>query len=231
MQEPVFLLVIMLMTALGVRVFLGQLHGTPLRLPRLRLRLPLPSLPQLPGRSRRKPARDRSRQDEYPEDDDEYEAGSFAPTRSPFIATAPAGGLERLREPVLEPVTIYEDEYQDEAYVPASQVDFFASQDDSGSASPLRRAYAEPEGEPDGSGLEPYTVVAGSEPPPPDASPVYQVAVEPEPDPNDIMSFFEKPASVTQLPETLLEDIQPVTAAALLAEARQLRALIHRDAA
>jgi hypothetical protein len=53
-------------------------------------------------------------------------------------------------------------------------------------------------------------------------------APEEEPlDPNDIMSFFEKPVATTQLPQTLREAIQPVSASELLAEAREISNLIR----
>ena len=52
-------------------------------------------------------------------------------------------------------------------------------------------------------------------------------------DMNDLMSFFSDVAEVSKMPATLTDDLEKVSATALLSEARELRALLtgRRDAA
>ena len=225
MPEPVFLLILMAVTGLGVWTFLSQFHSGRLALPRIGL--PRLALPTLPARGRRRRGRSRRLR---PDDRFEYEdddAGVFAPALSTFQPDTayldPALGSPAMAQPQLE----YED---DEYDLLPNQVDFFAPDEPerprpspapatgaSGYAAGFEATEAEP------------SVVAIAEPP--EAAGTFQVAVDP--DPNDIMSFFDKPAATTQLPETLRESLETVSASELLLEARQLRALLQgrRDAA
>jgi len=232
MPEPIFLLVLMVVTGLGVWTFLGQIHSGRLGLPRLRL-----ALPKLPAKRRKKPRRERPPRDgqsfEAPalEDDD---AGRFAPEHSPFAG--PASTPAYVQPLAYAPPP---DDDEDDDGLPANQVDFFAeppieyraTEYDPG---PLRQVSLAPN-----PGLDPdLPPLAPGQPPPAgdplvsvetateQPSPVFEVAAA-EPDPNDLMSFFEKPTSSTQLPETLRENLETVSAAALLAEAQELRSLIQ----
>jgi hypothetical protein len=217
MPEPVFLLLLMFMTGLGVWVFLAQLHGKRPALPRLRL--PGLRLPRLPGRRRPKRVRERAPRDEYELEDED--AGRFAPGQSPFrAAPAPAGTL-------LQSVPVYEDEddYDDaDDLLPANQVDFFAADRSEATAGPLRTVSLAAADEPPAV-YETPNLAPGA--PVPEASPLVEVAAAAEPDPNDILAFFEKPAATTHLPEILRDAIEDVSVTDLLAEARQVRALFQ----
>jgi hypothetical protein len=229
MPEPFFLLLLMILTGLGVWTFLGQLHSGRLSLPRLRL-----GLPKLPARRVK-----RSRRARQPRDDqafDVYDAGRFDPNRSPFAGPVTI--------PVYAPPPVYEQPSTDDDIddLPANQVDFFADDRGAHSAAPLHTVSLAPSPAPV---LDPDLPSLTVDPAPrkedgtlpldqatAQPSPVFEVAVS-EPDPNDIMSFFEKPNAISQMPETLRESLETVAAADLLAEARQLRSLIQgrRDTA
>ena len=226
MPEPVFLLLLMVVTGLGVWTFLGQMNSGRLALPRIKLARP--GLPSLPGKRRKKSPRERPARDTRPIVDrveDEDDAGAFAAGRSPFVMPAPALALPPDAE----------DEYGE---LPANQVDFFADGPSDLYRGPVRRVTLASPGSP---ALDPdlppmaeaYSPVAGGTAPvdgapPPGAEPaaVYVVPAS-EPDPDDIMSFFDKAATTTTMPATLKESLESVSAAELLAEARQLRAIIQ----
>jgi hypothetical protein len=74
------------------------------------------------------------------------------------------------------------------------------------------------------------------EAPPPTTEPapvVEPVPALPDPDANDLMSFFEETAEVSKIPTTLTESLPSVSASELLAEMRELKALLgnRHDAA
>ena len=230
MQGPLFLLVLMVITALGVRLFLAQLHGTPLRLPGFKL-----PFPPLRRRQRHRTAATR-RPREASADPVDQEAGVFAVSRSPF-ASAPGSRLPPASMPVLPIIEDDDEDYEDEdeEYLPSNQVDFFAGDSPERQSSPREPASVVTSEAPSGqvaSGLEavetPNLDTGGVEA----ASQAPEVFAVPasEPDPGDIMSFFEKAgASATKVPETLRGSVESVTATDLLSEARELRALLHRD--
>jgi hypothetical protein len=227
MQELVFLLVLMVMTGLGVRLLLMQLDrrqrrlpGPALRIPRFsKLALPHLRLPGLkrPGRQRRLRRVPRSAAYEpvydYEDDEEEDDLDGFATARSPFGASIASFQSSAAPAPDLP----YEED-EDADALPVSRIDFFAetpatprsaslhivpAQTDTGALEVEENAYEEPE-------------------------PAVVEAPEEEPlGPHDIMSFFEKPAAMTQLPETLREAIEPVSASELLAEAREISNLIR----
>ncbi len=223
MQELVFLLVLMVMTGLGVRLLLMQLDGQRPRLPRLAL--PQFSLPALPRRRRRtaRAASASAYEPVYEEDD----LDQFAASRSPFSVMAPA--------PILAPVYEEDEEEDDELYeedeasLPASQIDFFAERVE---AKPtLLRAPAQVVAEPAGYEAEHDPLEATEALPSEELLPDELPPAESDPlaseDPNDLMKFFEKPAVTTQLPETLRDAVEPVSASEILAEARQISMLIR----
>jgi hypothetical protein len=237
MPEPIFLLVLMVVTGLGVWMFLGQINSGRLGLPRLRL-----GLPKLPGKRRKKPRRERPPHVEQALDDpafEDYDAGRFAPEHSPFAGPLSTAAYVQPPQVYLPPPIDDEEEGEDEYGLPANQVDFFAenavdyrvTEHDPG---PLRQVSLAPSPglDPDLPPLVPDQPIQAEDTPvsvetaTDQASPVFEVAAA-EPDPNDLMSFFEKATSTSQMPETLRETLETVSAAELLAEALELRSLMQ----
>jgi hypothetical protein len=206
------LLVLLVMTLLGVRMLLTQFGVM------TRLRLPgRITLPSLKTSFKRGSSRKRGRTAAYTW---EGAAGNHAGALSPFV-----GGPDLLRAVTplgyqdADEADELEEDYED---LPANQVDFFAE--------PLARTpspaptYAPAGEDPSGSAGDVVSVPEALLVPGIVSKPVIQA----DPDPNDIMSFFEKPPPSASLPDTLRESMQEVSAADLLEEARQIVALARR---
>ena len=208
-------------------------------LPRLALRKPRfarPSLPRLRLPSLKRPARRRRTRAATPEavyasayedEEEDDELGHFDLGRSPFVTQ----GAFRTAAPAYEPEA--DDEvYEEDDSLPLSQIDFFSDAAPQVRVVPLRQVPA-PQRLDDVDPLEPLEMEveeyeALEEDEANAAQFIVQVpAEEAEKDPNDILSFFEKAASTTQLPETLRDAVEPVSAAELLAEAREISKLIQ----
>lgn len=187
-----------------------------LKLPRLPLPhgLPKPSslLKALPFFGRGNGADNEEYEDEYDPyqvyqavDYGDEDAGSFAPGRSPFGATVPAPRPIRRRN---------EEEDEDDEdlgfdYKPAMFEDEDAAYD-----APLAEAQDAEDAEL--SDDEDYEDEEDDE------------DEEEKDDLDDMMSFFDKAPEVTKVPEALREGIEKVSAAELLAEAREVSALLRR---
>jgi hypothetical protein len=180
----------------------------------INLRLPHPALPRLLlptfGPLGLLLNRFRKPEYDYEEYDDEdgplldlpvEEAGSFAPSRSPFqVASAPR--RRRRSEP---------EEDEDDFVFDGRRGYEAEDEDDAGFEAPVAEADDEA---PDADGDDDEEAEEDGE----------EAASE---DPDDLMSFFEKAPEASKVPEGLRNELEHVSAAELLAEARALSALLR----
>jgi hypothetical protein len=128
-----------------------------------------------------------------------------------------------LADAALDDIEDLDDDYEDD--LPLSQVDFFAEPATAARRTQRRGETAAEDaagGITDDRGELPASLL--------NAGTVSQPVHEPEPDPNDIMSFFEKPPPTASVPDTLKESMVEVSGAELLAEAHEILALARRGA-
>jgi hypothetical protein len=173
--------------------------------------LALPRLPRLPVLQNRLPFFGRGVSSDEDEEYEAYEAypaadfgdedaGSFAPSRSPFGAAAPVRRPARSRDGDAEEV----EEELGFDYRPA------AYDDD-------EHAYQAP-----GTEAEDFDGNEGGDEDDEDDD------EEEEGDVNDMLAFFEKAPEVSKVPEAIREGLEHVSAVELLADAREISALLRR---